>query len=539
MTLMFTRRQLLEAGFTTAVADFTGGGGGCGDATAILAAGSTISRTLAARAADVVNVKDFGAVGLYNGTTHTEDDTWAIQAAVAAALTAGRKVVFPPGTYRVTASITGADGISVEGASGAFPYLVNGPMLPSTLVADSGFAAGTAIFDFRNKKGTAIRHLGLQLGTTAAYGVELGDRANGTLYPNHHIEGNYIQGGAAGIRARNASLLHIRSNNISGQNSSGARGTGIWLVAYCGDSDIEGNFINAFGWGLTSGTNEDGTGIFVGPGSSNINIRGGKIEWNAKGIFVQNAQGVNVDGVNFDYNSWSHVSLNDDGADPTTATRSVNVIGNRFLAGGFVAGKGQAHVVVNAGNGSTVRTNVTGNTFRKGGDSAYDGNASGSVGPTGACIQVNSCGTGSAIVNVTGNDMQDGAAVNSIAAYGAAIFIHSHGNSRNLTNYIDGGAVDVSSTAVSNDRLDTGQTLTVGADAPVQRWATTLTANRTVKLSTTGAANGDTFRVVRSAGDSGGTWNLSVEGLKDLSANTWCEVAYDGTAWRLTGYGTL
>ena len=93
--------------------------------------------------------------------------------------------------------------------------------------------------------------------------------------------------------------------------------------------------------------------------------------------------------------------------------------------------------------------------------------------------------------------------------------------------------------AVSADRGDTSQTLTVGTDAQVQRWATTLTANRTVALSTIGAANGDTFRVVRTGL---GAFTLDVGGgLKTIPNSTaaFVDVTYTGSAWVLTGYGTL
>jgi hypothetical protein len=86
---------------------------------------------------------------------------------------------------------------------------------------------------------------------------------------------------------------------------------------------------------------------------------------------------------------------------------------------------------------------------------------------------------------------------------------------------------------------DADATLSVTGGAPVQRYTTTLTANRTVTLSTTNAQNGDRFRVVRTAGDSGGTWTVSVGGLKSLSQNQWCDVEYTGSAWVLTAYGTL
>src|SRR3546814_16218869 len=66
------------------------------------------TRTLAARLDDYTNVKDFGAVG--DGVT---DDTAAIQAAVTAALIAGKKRLrFPSGHYLhsgILATLTSSD----------------------------------------------------------------------------------------------------------------------------------------------------------------------------------------------------------------------------------------------------------------------------------------------------------------------------------------------------------------------------------------------------------------------------------------------
>jgi len=91
---------------------------------------------------------------------------------------------------------------------------------------------------------------------------------------------------------------------------------------------------------------------------------------------------------------------------------------------------------------------------------------------------------------------------------------------------------------VSADRGDTSQTLTVGADAPIQRWASALGANRTVTLSTTGALNGDRFRIVRTGL---GAFTLDVGGLKTIPSATaaFVDVSYNGSAWVLTGYGLL
>jgi hypothetical protein len=118
------------------------------------------------------------------------------------------------------------------------------------------------------------------------------------------------------------------------------------------------------------------------------------------------------------------------------------------------------------------------------------------------------------------------AAVGSSSATASSLAVHTH------------DAAYARRPTVSADRGDAAQTLTAGSDAPIQRWATTLTGNRTVTLSTTGAANGDTFRIVRTGL---GAFTLDVGGLKTIPSATaaWVDVAYDGSAWVLVGYGTL
>lgn len=68
----------------------------------VTATGAATARALRDRAADIVNVKDFGAKG--DGTT---DDTAAIQAAITTAHAAGGHIVFiPGGQYRITGTLT-------------------------------------------------------------------------------------------------------------------------------------------------------------------------------------------------------------------------------------------------------------------------------------------------------------------------------------------------------------------------------------------------------------------------------------------------
>lgn len=92
------------------VVSFPQGLGNISSGTAI-ATGSTTARSLANRFADVLNVKDFGAIG--NGVT---DDTAAIQAAINFAISAGgTQVYFDTGNYLVSSTITINGSVSLYG----------------------------------------------------------------------------------------------------------------------------------------------------------------------------------------------------------------------------------------------------------------------------------------------------------------------------------------------------------------------------------------------------------------------------------------
>jgi hypothetical protein len=90
-----------------------------GKLTNITATGSTTARTLANRFADVVNVKDFGAVGNWNGTTGA-NDTAAFQAAIDFCEVDGKKLFIPSGNYLLDSLyINAVSGVVIEGESPA------------------------------------------------------------------------------------------------------------------------------------------------------------------------------------------------------------------------------------------------------------------------------------------------------------------------------------------------------------------------------------------------------------------------------------
>lgn len=93
----------------------------------VTATSGTVSRTLADRFSEVVNVKDFGALG------DDDDDTDAVLLAVSAAQSRGLPLYFPPGTYNlatIDSSINIWDGFAIRGAG------------PSSIIKWNDTAAG-------------------------------------------------------------------------------------------------------------------------------------------------------------------------------------------------------------------------------------------------------------------------------------------------------------------------------------------------------------------------------------------------------------
>lgn len=94
--------------------------------------------------------------------------------------------------------------------------------------------------------------------------------------------------------------------------------------------------------------------------------------------------------------------------------------------------------------------------------------------------------------------------------------------------------------SVSADKGNAAATLTVAGSDRVNVWNTPLSADRAVTLSTSGASNGNNFRIVRTAAATGAfNLNVGTGPLKALAVGQWCDVSYDGAAWFLTAFGSL
>lgn len=202
-------------------------------------AGATTTRTLGDRFADVVNVKDFGAVG--NGIA---DDTDEIQAAFNAAFgtwtspnsrtnpTANRPVYFPPGTYSVASKTT-----NVIGA------VSNGGLIRLTVASTTDFVTG----DF-----VAVNSVG---GVSAATGLWQITRISNTTFDlqGSTFSGTYTSGGAmvgAALRVAKMSSGRIYGSGFQSTVITNTTSGGITLGTNgCEYSAFEGFQLAATGTG--------------------------------------------------------------------------------------------------------------------------------------------------------------------------------------------------------------------------------------------------------------------------------------------------
>lgn len=137
-------------------------------------------------------------------------------------------------------------------------------------------------------------------------------------------------------------------------------------------------------------------------------------------------------------------------------------------------------------------------------------------------------------------DFYIGNPIGTLTAASASLVGISDGGDFYVSTEVEGALQEISQ-ALAADNGDADATLSNNSSNRIQRWNTTLTANRTASLSTNNAKEGATFIVVRASGATG-NFTLAVGSLATLRApGEWCRVTYDaGTAaWVLVQYGIL
>lgn len=262
----------------------------------VLATGSTTARTLANRFADVVNIKDFGAVG--DGVTN---DTAAINSAIAT-LTDYKTLFFPSGKYKVTAG-------GISPFANLHHICVAGEGRSSVIYNDetggpNGFFVFQTSCDF-----VTIRDFDIVGSATSRYyGVGIRLYSSDSIISNVRITktsdlGILIsneQGGytrrvivdnchAYEVRGDGFHVGHVTDCVISNCSTFSSWDDGIGI----GDDNASGNYpdriqVSNFtsiqaGNPASGGTN--GVGIRIFDGASNVNIIGGIIKESAQSGF--------------------------------------------------------------------------------------------------------------------------------------------------------------------------------------------------------------------------------------------------------------
>ena len=370
---------------------------GAMNSSSVTATGSTTARTLANRFADVINVKDFGAVG--DGVA---DDTVAIQAAINSTSPFG-EVFFPEGTYKISSTITlpsssGLSGITLRGIGwGSVIKPTSAVSIAIRALGDVVFISNLQFDGVSTSSAAALQFEGgLNNFTVSVTGCYFSTFANGIILltdcynisnnnftncnvsiwcadsaMNATISNNYVLGGSCAVLFGRISIqaegVRVFSNTFL---CTGAGANQITIQAGL-EISIFNNIIDQTGVG--------GRAIFIsgstGSSISHIKIRdnwlaGGNTN---TGQCLQIAQGSGLNTNNIWVNGNTFTSY-----DPATIALTINTVSNYWVTNNNLYGtgtlpfSGTPFIVVASNNGNiygnqnfygTPLTALTNNTF--------------------------------------------------------------------------------------------------------------------------------------------------------------------------------
>ena len=250
----------------------------------VIATGSVAARSLADRFADVVNVKDYGAVG--NGVT---DDTAAIKSAIVAAT--GSILFFPEGIYLVSSELTIDQPMQIIGTT---PHATNdnavfeGSWLK--LADSSSLTASEAILRLEHpgpsetnmRRFISIKDLGIN-----------GNKANNT-------NGNGIITETRNVLLDHLSIVLNADNGILAQDDASFGGSNsslfhnLW-VGYNGGNGLHLNRTSLSGDSHVIGGHyhhNDLSGVLCN--QNNLELVGVSSWWNRDGFYLDPAQGSGI-----------------------------------------------------------------------------------------------------------------------------------------------------------------------------------------------------------------------------------------------------
>nr|DAR35559.1 MAG TPA: tailspike protein [Caudoviricetes sp.] len=356
----------------------------------------------------------FGAVG--DGLT---DDSDSIKNSILFASSHNVPLLFLQKRYFVSKEIhlSNQSGIEIYGDGLAMYDLIY--TLPC--IINNNEFNGDNIFKFDNCGSVHIKGLSLQGTSATKNGIYIG--TNTALF----IENCNISNFNVGLYLFYPSSINKFYNNNIGHCHCGIYGLSV------GDSQFVGNYINGCGFDDASEDPFKGTGIYLGLGSSHNLISGGKIEYNAKGVFIHASSGIIISDINFDHNSFSHIVVTGDRIDNFIDSKNIGIYSNYFRSGGLE--EYRCHIMTKSQLGN-VELSIVGNTFIKE-KSNEESEESGNYGPKDAVFRYRSGDNGFTLTAfIASNQMTNGSLGNDLWLDGFNATVYFLNNITNLNRYV-------------------------------------------------------------------------------------------------------
>lgn len=328
------------------------------------------------------------------------------------------------GHYYLTATVSrpaiGAKNIGIVGEYSPMTY---GSFESKTIFYSDNSLVGGYVFDFYETQFITLSDFAVRgdVGATPArsgirFGKDGTPQASG--YANHLVERINLSNLYDCLFFKNSGISTVRDVQVAH-----FEGRGVTLET-SGDSNLYNIYANDGAKDTALTSLGIGVGIYVGLGSNNVNVFGGKLEYNSKGFVSHGANGVSLIGVQFDANKMANhiVKSIDDGSQ---ACRGNTAVGCRYLSGGVLAGYQKAGIYIDATAGSATLS-ISGGGLQSAGDGAYDSSTSGLLGPE---VGIYALGNATYTLNVEGAGMvlESPGTVNAVVANGFGVRVKLSG----------------------------------------------------------------------------------------------------------------